>query len=199
MWLIAGLGNPGSQYKNNRHNIGFMAVDAIYQSFSFSPWSKKFQAEIANGLINGEKTFLIKPHTFMNLSGQAIGEALRFYKLDLKNLIIICDELDLPPGKVRVKVGGGNNGHNGIKSIDAHCGNDYCRVRLGIGHPGTKELVHQHVLGNFTKSDQEWLLPLLEAIAKSIASLIKGDKVLFMNEISQAMKNKDLHNNNPFR
>ncbi len=198
MWLIAGLGNLGSQYKNNRHNIGFMAVDAIYQSFSFSPWSKKFQAEISNGLINDEKTLLIKPQTFMNLSGQAIGEALRFYKLDLKNLIIICDELDLPPGKVRVKIGGGNNGHNGIKSIDAHCGSDYCRVRLGIGHPGTKELVHQHVLGNFTKSDQEWLLPLLEAIAKSIASLIKGDKDLFMNEVSQAMKNKDLHNNNPF-
>ncbi|WP_455480420.1 aminoacyl-tRNA hydrolase [Bartonella sp. B12(2025)] len=192
MWLIAGLGNPGLHYQNNRHNIGFMAVDAIYQALSFSPWSKKFQAAISNGLINDEKTFLIKPQTFMNLSGQAIGEALRFYKLDLKNLIIICDELDLPPGKVRVKVGGGNNGHNGIKSIDAHCGTDYCRIRLGIGHPGSKELVHQHVLGNFTKSDQEWLLPLLDGVAKNIALLIKGDKCLFMNKISQATKNKDL-------
>lgn len=192
MWLIAGLGNPGSQYQNNRHNIGFMAVDAIYQSFSFSPWSKKFQAEIANGLINGEKTFLIKPQTFMNLSGQAIGEALRFYKLDLNHLIIIHDELDLTPGKIRVKIGGGNNGHNGIKSIDTHCGTNYCRIRLGIGHPGSKDLVHQHVLGNFTKSDKEWLPLLLETLAKSMTLLIKGDKSLFINKISQAMKNKNI-------
>ncbi|WP_208436036.1 aminoacyl-tRNA hydrolase [Bartonella phoceensis] len=188
MWLIAGLGNPGLQYQNNRHNIGYMAIDTIYQSFSFSPWSKKFQSEISTGLINGEKTFLIKPQTFMNLSGQAIGEALRFYKLGLKNLIIIYDELDLEPGKVRVKIGGGNNGHNGIKSIDAHCGTDYCRVRLGIGRPTSKEPVHQYVLGNFTKSDQEWLPPLLEAVAKNIALLIKDDQCLFMNAISLAMK-----------
>ncbi|WP_144755840.1 MULTISPECIES: aminoacyl-tRNA hydrolase [Bartonella] len=192
MWLIAGLGNPGSQYQNNRHNIGFMAIDAIYQSLSFSPWSKKFQAEISSGFINSEKIFLIKPQTFMNLSGQAIGEALRFYKLDVKNLIIIYDELDLPPGEVRVKTGGGNNGHNGIKSIDAHCGIDYCRVRLGIGRPNSKELVHQYVLGNFTKSDQEWLPSLLEAIAKNIALLIKGDKGAFIKGISQIMSNKSL-------
>ncbi|WP_455465661.1 aminoacyl-tRNA hydrolase [Bartonella sp. B39] len=191
MWLIAGLGNPGLQYQNNRHNIGFMAVDAIYQLFSFSPWSKKFQAEISNGFINGEKTLLIKPQTFMNLSGQAIGEALRFYKLDLKNLIIIYDELDLPLGKVRIKIGGGSNGHNGIKSIDAHCGTDYYRIRLGIGRPNSKELVHQHVLGNFTKSDQESLPPLLDAIAKNITLLLKGEEDLFMNKISQATKNKD--------
>ncbi|WP_273719792.1 MULTISPECIES: aminoacyl-tRNA hydrolase [unclassified Bartonella] len=192
MWLIAGLGNPGLQYQNNRHNIGFMAIDAIYQSLSFSPWSKKFQAEITNGLINGEKIFLLKPQTFMNLSGQAIGEALRFYKVDLKNLIIIYDELDLLPGEIRIKIGGGNNGHNGIKSIDAHCGVDYCRVRLGIGRPHSKELVHQYVLGNFTKSDQEWLSLLLETITKNIALLIKDDKSLFINEISQTMRNKNL-------
>ncbi|GAA4662359.1 aminoacyl-tRNA hydrolase [Bartonella pachyuromydis] len=192
MWLIAGLGNPGLQYRNNRHNIGFMAIDAIYQSLPFSPWSKKFQAEIANGLINGEKTFLLKPQTFMNLSGQAIGEALRFYKLDLKNLIIIYDELDLLPGEIRVKIGGGNNGHNGIKSIDAHCGIDYYRIRLGIGRPNSKELVHQYVLGDFTKSDQKWLVPLLEALAKNISFLIKEDRSLFMNEISQTMRNKSL-------
>ncbi|WP_336279473.1 aminoacyl-tRNA hydrolase [Bartonella sp. CB175] len=192
MWLIAGLGNPGLQYQNNRHNIGFMAVDAIYQSFSFSPWSKKFQAEISNGLINNDKVFLIKPQTFMNLSGQAIGEILRFYKLDLKNLIVIYDELDLPPGKVRVKVGGGSNGHNGIKSVISHCGTDYCRVRLGIGHPGSKELVHQHVLGNFTESDQKWLFPLLDTLTKNITALINGDHNLFMNEVSRTMKNKDL-------
>ncbi|EJF74892.1 aminoacyl-tRNA hydrolase [Bartonella birtlesii] len=192
MWLIAGLGNPGSQYQNNRHNIGFMAIDAIYQSLSFSPWSKKFQAEISNGLINGEKVFLVKPQTFMNLSGQAIGEALRFYKLDVKNLIIIHDELDLPPGEVRIKIGGGNNGHNGVKSIDAHCGIDYYRIRLGVGRPISKELIHQHVLGNFAKSDQEWLPILLQAIAKNIATLIKGDKGLFINEILQTMSNKNL-------
>ncbi|EJF81108.1 Peptidyl-tRNA hydrolase [Bartonella doshiae] len=189
MWLIAGLGNPGLQYQNNRHNIGFMAIDAIYQRFSFSPWLKKFHAEISNGLINGEKIFLIKPQTFMNLSGQAICEALRFYKLDLKNCIVIYDELDLPPGKVRVKTGGGSNGHNGIKSIDTYCGTDYNRIRLGIGHPGSKELVHQYVLGNFTKSDQEWLSSILDAVAKNIPFLIKGNNSLFMNKISQEMKN----------
>ncbi|WP_455478138.1 aminoacyl-tRNA hydrolase [Bartonella sp. B10] len=191
MWIIAGLGNPYLHHKNNRHNIGFMAIDAIYQSLSFSPWSTKFQANISNGIINGEKTFLIKPETFMNLSGQAISEILRFYKLESRNLIVICDELNLPPGKVRVKTGGGSNGHNGIKSIDAHCGTDYCRVRLGIGHPGSKELVHQHVLGNFTKSDQEWLPCLLNTIAKNIALLIKRDANLFMNEISREMKSKN--------
>ncbi|WP_455476437.1 aminoacyl-tRNA hydrolase [Bartonella sp. B17] len=192
MWLIAGLGNPGSSYQNNRHNIGFMAVDAIYQFYSFSPWSKKFQSEISNGLINGEKTLLIKPQTFMNLSGQAIGEILRFYKLESKNLIVIYDELDLQPGKVRIKIGGGSNGHNGIKSIDSHCSTDYYRLRLGIGHPGSKDLVSQYVLGNFAKSDQEWLLPLLDTIAKNIALLINGNNSLFLNEISRIMKNKDL-------
>ncbi|AQX31038.1 aminoacyl-tRNA hydrolase [Bartonella schoenbuchensis] len=190
MLLIAGLGNPGLSYQNNRHNIGFMAVDAIHKSFSFSPWSKKFQAEISNGLINGEKILLIKPQTFMNLSGQAISQTLRFYKLELNNFIVFYDELDLPPGKVRVKIGGGSGGHNGIKSIDSHCGNNYCRVRLGIGHPGSKELVHQHVLGNFTKSDQEWLPTLLDIIADNIAILIKGDANQFMNKISLVMEEK---------
>ncbi|ENN91239.1 aminoacyl-tRNA hydrolase [Bartonella bovis] len=190
MLLIAGLGNPGLSYQNNRHNIGFMVVDTIHQSFSFSPWSKKFQAEISNGLINGEKILLIKPQTFMNLSGQAISQTLRFYKLELNNLIVFYDELDLPPGKVRIKIGGGSGGHNGIKSIDSHCSNNYCHVRLGIGHPGSKELVHQHVLGNFTKSDQEWLSILLDTIANNIATLIKGDANQFMNKISLVMEKK---------
>ncbi|WP_455473823.1 aminoacyl-tRNA hydrolase [Bartonella sp. B30(2025)] len=192
MWLIVGLGNPGSHYQNNRHNIGFMAIDAIYQSFPFSPWSKKFQSEISNGFINEKKTLLIKPQTFMNCSGQAIGEILRFYKLESKNLIVIYDELDLQPGKVRVKIGGGSNGHNGIKSIDSHCSTDYCRVRLGIGHPGSKDLVTQHVLGNFTKSDQQWLLPLLDTLAKNITLLINGNSSSFLDKISQTMKNKKL-------
>ncbi|MCZ2204108.1 aminoacyl-tRNA hydrolase [Bartonella sp. A05] len=192
MFLIAGLGNPGSHYKNSRHNIGFMAIDAIRQCFSFSPWSKKFQAEISNGSIHGEKILLIKPQTFMNLSGQALGEALRFYKLDLNNFIVIYDELDLPPGKVRIKIGGGSNGHNGIKSVNTHCGDNYCRIRIGIGHPGSKELVHKHVLGNFTESDQGWLSTLLDAIAKNIFLIIKGESNHFMNKVSIAMKSKNL-------
>ncbi|KEG17010.1 aminoacyl-tRNA hydrolase [Bartonella bacilliformis] len=192
MLLIAGLGNPGSHYQNNRHNIGFMAVDAIHEAFSFSPWSKKFQAEVSNGLINGEKILLIKPQTFMNLSGQAIGEALRFYKLDLDHLIVFYDELDLPPGTVRVKIGGRSNGHNGIKSIDSHCGNNYHHVRLGIGRPSSKELVDQYVLGNFTQSDQKWLPTLLGVIANNVAMLIKGDSNCFMNKISLTMKSQGL-------
>ncbi|AGF74762.1 peptidyl-tRNA hydrolase, PTH1 family [Bartonella australis AUST/NH1] len=191
MLLIAGLGNPGSHYQNNRHNIGFMAVDAIHKSFPFSSWSKKFQAEISNCLIHGEKILLVKPQTFMNLSGQAISEILQFYKLDLSNLIVIHDELNLPAGRVRIKTGGGSNGHNGIKSIDIHCGNDYRRLRLGIGHPGSKELVSQYVLGNFTKSDQEWLPRLLNAIANNIVVLIKEDANRFMNKICLATENKE--------
>ncbi|MCZ2328716.1 aminoacyl-tRNA hydrolase [Bartonella sp. F02] len=191
MLLIAGLGNPGLHYQNNRHNIGFMAIDVLHQFFSFPLWSKKFQAETSQSLIHGEKVLLIKPQTFMNLSGQAINEALRFYKLDLNNLIVIHDELDLPTGKVRIKTGGGSNGHNGIKSISTHCGDNYRRIRLGIGRPSSKELVHQHVLGNFTQSDQEWLSPLLSTIAHNIAALIEGDNNHFMNKISLAMKNKD--------
>ncbi|WP_336276584.1 aminoacyl-tRNA hydrolase [Bartonella sp. CB178] len=190
MWLVAGLGNPGPHYQDNRHNIGFMAVDAVCQFFSFSPWSKKFQSEVSSGCVNSEKILLIKPQTFMNSSGQAIGEVLRFHKLVSKKLIVIHDELGLQPGRVRVKIGGGSNGHNGIKSIDSHCGTDYCRVRLGIGHPGSRELVHQHVMGDFTKSDREWLLPLLDVIAKNITFLIDGNGSLFASNVSQEMNSK---------
>ena len=187
MLLIAGLGNPGSQYAANRHNIGFMAADEIHRRHSFSPWTKKFQALIADGTIEGEKTILIKPQTFMNLSGQAVGEAMRFYKLALSDLVVIYDELDLTAGKVRVKTGGGSGGHNGIKSIDAHCGKDYRRVRLGIGHPGVKEMVSNHVLGNFAKADSEWVEPLLDAIAANADLLAKKDDAGFMNRISLAL------------
>lgn len=187
MLLIAGLGNPGSQYATNRHNIGFMAADEIHRRHGFSPWTKKFHALIADGIIDGEKTILIKPQTFMNLSGQAVGEAMRFYKLALSDLIVIYDELDLPSGKVRVKMGGGSGGHNGIKSIDAHCGKDYRRVRVGIGHPGVKEMVTNHVLGNFAKADSEWVEPLLDAIAANAGLLAKKDDAGFMNRISLAL------------
>ncbi len=187
MLIFAGLGNPGPKYENNRHNVGFMAADAIARRHSFSPWSKKFKAEIAEGRLAGEKVLLVKPQTFMNLSGQAIGEALRFYKLSPADLVVFYDELDLAAGKVRIKTGGGSGGHNGIKSIDAHCGKDYRRVRIGIGHPGDKALVHNHVLGDFAKADQTWLEPLLDAAADSAALLARGDDNGFMNKVSLAV------------
>lgn len=192
MLLIAGLGNPGSKYAYNRHNIGFMAADEIFRRHRFSNWQKKFQAEIADGTIDGEKVLLIKPQTFMNLSGQAVGEAMRFYKLTPADLVVIYDELDLQPGKLRLKTGGGSGGHNGIKSIDAHLqafpgGQNYRRMRLGIGHPGAKELVHNHVLGDFAKADQEWLDMLLGAVADNVGMLAKGEDASFMNRVAIAM------------
>ncbi|EJN04385.1 aminoacyl-tRNA hydrolase [Phyllobacterium sp. YR531] len=186
MLLIAGLGNPGSQYASNRHNIGFMAADEIHRRHNFSPWTKKFQALISDGLIGGEKVLLIKPQTFMNLSGQSVGEAMRFHKIALGDLAVIYDELDLASGKVRVKTGGGSGGHNGIKSIDAHVGKDYRRIRIGIDHPGIKELVTHHVLGNFAKSDAEWLEPVLDAIAANADYIVKKDDAGFMNRVALA-------------
>lgn len=190
MHVIAGLGNPGSRYAGNRHNIGFMAADAIARANGFSGWSKKFKAEIAEGELAGEKVLLMKPQTFMNLSGEAVGEALRFYKLDPSQLTVIYDELDLAPGKARIKVGGGNGGHNGIKSLDAHIGKDYRRVRLGIGHPGVKEMVTGHVLGDFAKADRVWLDPLLDAIADNAAMLVKGEDSQLMNKLALATGSK---------
>lgn len=186
MLLIAGLGNPGSQYADNRHNVGFMAADAIARRHSFSPWSRKFKSEIADGTIAGEKILLIKPQTFMNLSGDAVGEAMRFYKLGPADLIVIHDELDLAPGKIRLKSGGGHGGHNGLKSIDAHCGRDYRRMRIGVGHPGDKNRVHSHVLGNFAKADAQWLDPLLDAIALHADLLVRGEDSTFMNRVALA-------------
>jgi peptidyl-tRNA hydrolase, PTH1 family len=188
MQLIAGLGNPGSQYAGYRHNIGFMAADAIARRHGFSPWTKKFSALVAEGRLGGDKVLLIKPQTFMNKSGQAVGEALRFYKLDLDALTVLYDELDLQPGKVRIKKGGGAGGHNGIRSLDAHLGPDYRRVRLGIGHPGDKARVTGHVLGDFAKSDREWLEPLLDAVADNAALLANGDEAGFMNRVALAVK-----------
>lgn len=184
MLLVAGLGNPGSQYEHNRHNIGFMAVDALHRRYRFSPWSKKFQALIADGVIDGEKALLIKPQTYMNLSGQSISAALRFYKLSLDNLLVIHDELDLPAGKARMKKGGSAGGHNGLKSIDDHCGKDYRRLRLGIGHPGHKDMVHHYVLGNFAKADEIWLAPLLDAVSDHMPLLLQGKDSTFMNRLT---------------
>jgi PTH1 family peptidyl-tRNA hydrolase len=186
MIIIAGLGNPGAQYAGNRHNIGFMAVDALQRLPSFSPWSRKFKSEIAEGEIAGEKILLMKPLTFMNLSGEAVGEAMRFYKVAPADIIAIHDELDLLAGRVRIKIGGGHGGHNGLKSIDAHCGKDYRRLRLGIGHPGDKDRVNGHVLGDFAKSDKVWLEPLLDAIADNAAMLVKGEDSQLMNKLALA-------------
>jgi peptidyl-tRNA hydrolase, PTH1 family len=181
MYIIAGLGNPGSKYANNRHNVGFMAADAIARRHSFSPWSKKFQAEIAEGKLAGEKVLLIKPQTFMNLSGQAVGEAMRFYKLEPSALTVLYDEIDLVAGKLRIKIGGGAGGHNGIRSLDQHLGSNYRRIRIGVGHPGVKELVHGHVLSDFAKADRSWLEPLLDAIADNAEMIVKGDDSGLMN------------------
>ena len=187
MQIIAGLGNPGAKYANNRHNVGFMAADAIARRYSFAPWSRKFQAEIATGEIAGEKVLLIKPQTFMNLSGQSVGEAMRFYKLTPADITVLYDEIDLTPGKLRIKVGGGAGGHNGIRSLDQHIAHNYRRVRIGVGHPGVKELVHGHVLGDFAKADRDWLDPLLAAIADNADLLVKHDDSGLMNKIAVAL------------
>ena len=188
MQIIAGLGNPGPRYAGNRHNIGFMAADAIVRRHSsFGPWQTKWNALVSEGRIGTQKLLVIKPQTFMNLSGQAVGEAMRFYKLGPDALTVLYDELDLAPGKVRIKRGGGSGGHNGIKSLDAHCGKDYRRVRLGIGHPGDKSQVQAHVLGDFAKSDADWLGPLLDALVDNIALLVEGDESGLMNRLALAV------------
>ncbi len=184
MRLFVGLGNPGSRYARNRHNIGFMAVDEIARVHNAGPWRKRFQAEAADAVIGGEKVLLIKPQTYMNLSGQAVGEAQNFFKIPLHDVTVFYDELDLPPAKLRVKIGGGNAGHNGLRSISAHSGNEYRRVRLGIGHPGHKDRVTGHVLGNFAKADQPWLDRLLDAVADAAPLLAARKPEEFMTRVA---------------
>lgn len=184
MNLFVGLGNPGSKYARNRHNIGFMAVDRIAEDHGFGPWKSKFQAEIAEGRLGGEKVLLIKPQTFMNRSGQSVGEAMRFYKLESIDVTVFHDELDLAPGKVRVKAGGGHAGHNGLRSIHDHIGAAYDRVRMGIGHPGRKELVSPYVLSDFAKSDAEWLDDVLRGTSDGAAYLAQDDGGKFMNAVA---------------
>jgi PTH1 family peptidyl-tRNA hydrolase len=185
MKLIVGLGNPGEKYARNRHNIGFMAVDELARGYSFGPWKRRFQGVAAEGQIGAAKCILLKPSTYMNESGRAAGEALRFYKLSAGDVIAVHDELDLKPGTVRVKTGGGNAGHNGLKSISAHIGNDYMRVRLGIGHPGDKALVANYVLQDFAKADRQWLEPFLEGIARGMARLVEGGEAAFLSEAAR--------------
>ena len=188
MKLFVGLGNPGAQYALNRHNVGFMAVDAIAAAHDFPAWRKRFSGLASEGKLGGEQVLLFKPQTFMNESGRAVGEAVRFDKLDLSDVIAFHDELDLAQGKVRVKVGGGVAGHNGLKSLTAHIGNDYVRVRFGIGHPGNKALVTNHVLQNFTKAELDWLEPLLGAIAEEAPYLGQGANDKFQSRVAYAMQ-----------
>ncbi len=185
MKLFVGLGNPGEKYRANRHNIGFMAVDRIAERHGFGPWRKKFQGLISEGEIGGERITLLKPETYMNESGRAVGEAQRFLKIPLSDVYVFHDELDLAPGKVKVKTGGGNAGHNGLRSITAHIENDYERVRLGIGHPGSKDVVIHHVLNDFAKSDREWLGLLLDAVADAAPFLAKGDDARFLSDVAR--------------
>jgi PTH1 family peptidyl-tRNA hydrolase len=184
MLLVVGLGNPGSEYARNRHNIGFMAADALVRRHSFSPWKAKFQGALAEGTLAGDKVWVLKPQTYMNLSGQSVAAAARFLKLATEDVVVLHDELDLAPGRVKVKRGGGAGGHNGLRSIDAHLGADYRRVRLGIGHPGDKDRVTGYVLHDFAKAEATWLEPLLDAVAESFPLLASGDEAGFMNKVS---------------
>jgi PTH1 family peptidyl-tRNA hydrolase len=190
MLLFVGLGNPGRAYARNRHNIGFMAVAAIARRHGFGTPRARFSGEIREGALAGERVLLLEPHTFMNDSGRAVGEAARFLKIDLADITVFHDELDLAPAKCRVKVGGGNAGHNGLRSITAHMGNDYRRVRLGIGHPGDKSLVHSYVLNDFAKSEEPWVEALCDAVADNAAMLVKGDDAGFQNKVHLAMEAK---------
>jgi len=195
MLLIIGLGNPGADYARHRHNIGFMALDALAEAYRFPAWRSKYSSEITEGQIGSSKVMLQKPQTFMNRSGIAVAQAANFYKLALDDLLVLHDELDLAPGKVRIKMGGGVAGHNGLRSIASSIGSkDFRRVRLGIGHPGDKARVTGHVLGNFSSADREWLLPLIDAFAAAAPLLVEGDDAGCMNKIAlitKPPKNKD--------
>jgi PTH1 family peptidyl-tRNA hydrolase len=190
MLLIVGLGNPGSGYAGNRHNIGFMAVEAIAKRHGIGPFRRRFQGVSAEGPLGGERVLLLLPGTFMNESGRAVAEAMSFYKLALSDIVVLHDEIDLSPGKVRVKTGGGSAGHNGLRSISSHVGNDYRRVRIGVGHPGLKEMVHGYVLSDFAKSERDWVETLCGLIADNAALLAKGEDASFQNKIHLAMQAK---------
>jgi PTH1 family peptidyl-tRNA hydrolase len=184
MKILAGLGNPGAEYSLHRHNVGFMAVDRIAAEHGFSPWRSRFSGAASEGALGGEKVLLLKPGTYMNRSGQSLGEAMRFFKLSPSDVIVFHDELDLAPGKVRVKHGGGHAGHNGLRSIHEHIGDAYGRVRIGIGHPGHKDAVAGYVLHDFAKSDQDWLENVLKGIEEGAVSLSAGDDAKFLNSVA---------------
>jgi peptidyl-tRNA hydrolase, PTH1 family len=184
MLLLVGLGNPGPKYAGNRHNIGFMAVDAIARTHGFGPWKKKFQSELAEGHIDGVRTLILKPQTYMNESGRAVGEAANFHKLSAHDVVVFYDEIDLAPGRFRMKTGGGAAGHNGIRSMIASpIGEGFRRARLGVGHPGQKELVHHYVLSDFYKVEEDWVRALLDACARAAPMLAKGEDEKYQGEV----------------
>jgi PTH1 family peptidyl-tRNA hydrolase len=182
--LLAGLGNPGAEYARNRHNAGFMAADTIHASYTFGPWRSRFHGVVSEGALGGRKTYLLKPTTFMNESGRAVAAAMQFFKLPLAAVVVMHDEIALAAGKLKVKTGGGDAGNNGARSVTAAIGPDYRRVRIGIGHPGEKHRVSGHVLGNFTRADEDWLVPMLSAIAEAAPHLAKDDDSGFMNKVT---------------
>jgi PTH1 family peptidyl-tRNA hydrolase len=190
MLLFVGLGNPGRQYARNRHNIGFMAIDAIARRHGFPASRARFQGLVREGTIAGERVMLLEPQTYMNESGRAVGEAARFHKIPLADISVFHDELDLAPAKCRIKTGGGVAGHNGLRSITAHVGNDYRRVRMGIGHPGDKSLVHSYVLNDFSKSEEPWVEALCDALADNAGLIVKGDEAGLQNKLHLAMEAK---------
>ena len=190
MQLLVGLGNPGPQYARNRHNVGFMAIEAIARHHRIGPWRRRFQGVAAEGPIGGERVIALLPGTFMNDSGRAVAEAAHFYKIDASHIVVFHDEIDLPPAKVRVKTGGGIAGHNGLRSISSHVGNDYRRVRIGVGHPGVKELVYPYVLGDFAKAERPWVEALCDIIADNAAMIVRGADSAFQNKVHLAMQAK---------
>jgi PTH1 family peptidyl-tRNA hydrolase len=190
MRLFVGLGNPGAKHAGNRHNIGFMVAEEIAKRHSFAPWRRRFQGVATEGTIGREKVLLLLPGTYMNESGRAVAEAMHFYKMPLGDIVVFHDEIELPPAKVRVKTGGGIAGHNGLRSISAHVGNDYRRVRIGVGHPGVKELVHAHVLGDFAKAERPWVETLCDVIADNAELLALAKDSSFQNKVHLAMSAK---------
>jgi PTH1 family peptidyl-tRNA hydrolase len=190
MRLFVGLGNPGAKYQGNRHNIGFIALDVMARRHGFAPWRRRFQGETSEGSLDGERVVLLKPATYMNESGRAVGEAMHFFKMTLGDVSVFHDELELPPGKIRVKVGGGIAGHNGLRSISAHAGNDYRRVRIGIGHPGVKDLVHAYVLNDFAKAERPRFEALCDIVADNAGLLATGKDATFQNKVHLAMQAK---------
>ena len=187
MLLLVGLGNPGARYAGNRHNIGFMAVQEIAKRHGIGPWRRRFQGVACEGPLGGKRTLLLLPGTYMNESGRAVAEAMHFYKLSPADVVVFHDEIDLPPGKVRVKVGGGIAGHNGLRSISEHIGNDYRRVRIGVGHPGNKDLVQHYVLSDFAKSDRGWVETLIGVLAEDAELIARGQNASFQNKVHLAM------------
>ena len=191
MKLFVGLGNPGPQYAGNRHNIGFMAVERIADRYRFPAWRRKFNGYATEGEIDGSRVLLLKPETFMNDSGRSVGEAARFLKIDIADIVLFHDELDLDAGRLKVKVGGGNAGHNGLRSTTAHIGNEYTRVRIGIGHPGSKDAVTHYVLGDFAKSEAEWVDVMLDALAASAGWMAKGNAARFQTDVARLTQSVD--------